>query len=341
MLARTERLQAERRLRKLASSFTAERADQTKPRGHDCVPQIEHIVILMLENHSYDNYLGGLPERGEGLNLDAEGVPLETNPAADGHQIRLRHGIPSKLNPSSTLQVPGTPSQSWDASHIQFAEGANDGFVRSIEKTLPGADASIPMTYWTERDLPFYYSLATTFPLADHWFSSCLGPTFPNRRFLVAGTAHGLIDDLPFGMADYPAAGTIFDLLTAHGISWVHYHHLSSLTVNLKGLLRARGVEFLRSLAALLSGVVPQLRPYVQSKLQATASMYPLGLLATLNHLQPIDEFFTAARVGRLPAVSIVDPDFGNCSEENPQDVQIGEGFAAKVINAVMQGAGW
>jgi hypothetical protein len=80
------------------------------------------------------------------------------------------------------------------------------------------------MGYWTERDLPFYYGLARTFPVADRWFSSCLGPTFPNRRFLIAGTAHGLIDDSPYDLLDYPPAGTIFDLLTRYGISWANYH---------------------------------------------------------------------------------------------------------------------
>ena len=80
------------------------------------------------------------------------------------------------------------------------------------------------MAYWTGADLPFYYGLAETFPVADRWFCSCLGPTFPNRRFLISGTAHGLIDDLPFCMVDYPPAGTIFDLLDQYGISWVNYH---------------------------------------------------------------------------------------------------------------------
>ena len=74
------------------------------------------------------------------------------------------------------------------------------------------------MGYWAEDDIPFYYGLARTFPLADHWFSSCLGPTFPNRRFLLAGTAHGLIDDHPFDLFDYPPAGTILDTLTRYGI---------------------------------------------------------------------------------------------------------------------------
>src|SRR6266542_4002939 len=79
--------------------------------------------------------------------------------------------------------------------------------------------AAVGMGYWSEDDLPFYYGLARTFPLADRWFSSCLGPTFPNRRFLIAGTAHGLIDDSPYDLLDYPPAGTIFDMLTSHGIS--------------------------------------------------------------------------------------------------------------------------
>ena len=74
--------------------------------------------------------------------------------------------------------------------------------MRSVEQLVPGADPALPMGYWTEEDLPFYYGLARTFPLADRWFSSCLGPTFPNRRFMIAGTAHGLIDDLPWDILD-------------------------------------------------------------------------------------------------------------------------------------------
>ena len=58
----------------------------------------------------------------------------------------------------------------------------------------------------------FYYGLARTFPLAGRWFCSCLGQTYPNRRFLMAGTARRLIDDLPWDLVDYPEAGTIFDL---------------------------------------------------------------------------------------------------------------------------------
>src|SRR4029078_12598919 len=90
------------------------------------------------------------------------------------------------------------PSQNWRSSHIQFADGRNDGFAAAIAEALAGAHPAAAMGYWTEAALPFYYGLARTFPLADRWFSSCLGPTFPNRRFLLAGTAHGPIRDLPF-----------------------------------------------------------------------------------------------------------------------------------------------
>ena len=197
------------------------------------------------------------------------------------------------------------------------------------------------MSYWTEKELPFYYGLARTFPLATRWFSSCLGPTFPNRRFLIAGTAHGLIDDLPFVMLDHAEAGTILDLLTAHRISWANYHQVPPWRINLKRLIRSRGSNLLGLSGALLSGLFPSLIESLQNKVQATADLYPQGTLRSINHLREMDMFWKDARAGTLPAVSIVDPDFAQISEENPQDVQEGEAFAAKVINAVMYGKAW
>src|SRR5579859_6256289 len=189
----------------------------TLPEGTDLLPQIRHIVVLMMENHSYDNYLGMLAGRGDGLPLDEHGLPSPCNMMGDGTVVPMRRF-------TGTRQKAWVPTQSWNASHIQWDGGTCTGFVRSIEQTLPGRDASVAMTYWDENDLPFYYGLARTFPLATRWFCSCLGPTFPNRRFLIAGTAHGLIDDLPFAMADYPANGTIFDRLSAYGIGWANDH---------------------------------------------------------------------------------------------------------------------
>ena len=152
-----------------------------RPEGTDLLPQIRHIVVLMMENHSYDNYLGMLGGRGEGLPLGPSGTPDAVSYTPDGKAFRAHHL-------SSTVQVKNDPSQNWHASHIAFADGRNDGFAAAVARALPGADPAVPMGYWTEDDLPFYYGLARTFPLCDRWFSSCLGPTFPNRRFLISGT---------------------------------------------------------------------------------------------------------------------------------------------------------
>ena len=175
------------------------RPDPSQPAGADRLPQVKHLVVLMMENHSFDNYLGTLG-RGEGLPLGSDGQPDAENHDDSGRAVRAYH-LPS------TAQHSGVPCQSWRAAHEQFAEGKMTGFVAATpavtSAAYTAADKSVAMGYWTAADLPFYHGLAGTFPLADHWFSSCLGPTFPNRRFLLAGTAHGLMDDLPVNLLDY------------------------------------------------------------------------------------------------------------------------------------------
>jgi phospholipase C len=240
---------------------------------------------------------------------------------------------------ATTAQREGVPSQSWHESHAQYAGGRNDGFVTSAERVAPDVDPSLAMGHWAEHQLPFYASLARTFPLADRWFSSCLGPTFPNRRFLMAATANGLVDDAMASIIDYPRTGTIFDLLDRHGISWTNYHHIPGhrLAARRIGGRVARKAFRAGRLAAHGLGA----GELVRGRIECTANLYPLPVFRSLRHLRPIDQLFDDAAAGTLPAVSIVDPDFDEGSEENPQDVQIGEGFAAAVINAIMQGPAW
>jgi phospholipase C len=287
--------------------------------GTDLVPQIKHIVVLMMENHSYDNYLGMLAARGEGLSFIPNG------------------GVPSLHRCKSTVQHTDNPCQSWRASHIQYGSGDNGGFPSSVPA---GEDPDVPMGYWTEEDLPFYYGLARTFPLADHWFCSCLGPTFPNRRFLIAGTAHGLIDDLPFDLIDFPPGGTILDSLTKHGIRWVNYHSVRPAAVLLRRLIGRGGLAAVRRLMS-CQRWVPSLANAVRGNKSFTADLYPLGIAGCVRHLRSLDKFFADADAGTLPSFCIVDPDFLEFSEENPQDIQRGEAFAAEVINRVMHGPAW
>lgn len=304
--------------------------------GSDTLPEIRHIVVLMMENHSYDNYLGML-DRGDGLPHDELGRATATNPTWQGRPV-------SSHRLASTKQFPQVPSQSWEASHDQWANGRNDGFVRSAEDQQQPVDAGVAMGYWTEADLPFYYSLARTFPLSDRWFSSCLGPTFPNRRFLVAGTAQGLTSDKLSHTIDRPANGTIFDLLDRHRISWVNYHpvsHTRPVARRLAGAHGLRGGRRVTGVARAGAARLGRAAANVKSPLEFTADCYPLGLLRYVRHVRSVERFVADAANGELPAVSIVDPDFHNYSEENPQDIQLGEAFAARVINAVMQGPGW
>jgi phospholipase C len=307
--------------------------DPGQPAGTDRLPRIRHIVVLMMENHSYDNYLGTLAGRGDGLAPGPDGAPEAANPGLDGAPVTVHHA-------RGPVQEHYSPTQSWHASHLQFDGGRCDGFVRSVEITQPKGDATEPMTYWTAADLPFYHGLARTFPVADRWFCSCLGPTFPNRRFLIAGTAHGLIDDLPFCMVDYPPAGTIFDLLDRFGISWVNYHNVTPVKILLTRLLGKPGLIALRRLGSVARWLPPVVNA-VKGNKSFTADLYPLGLLSCLRHLRTARHFFKDADNGTLPAFSIVDPDFGNFSEENPQDVRKGESFASEVIRRVMRGKGW
>jgi phospholipase C len=110
------------------------------PAGTDTIPQIKHIVVLMMENHSYDNHLGMLGRAGaDGFKLGKDGKPTETNPYTDG---KLQHAF----RMPTTCQLSGKPSQTWTDSHIQVASGHNTGFVRS-------GSGPVAMGYWEKADL--------------------------------------------------------------------------------------------------------------------------------------------------------------------------------------------
>ncbi len=186
------------------------------PVGTDTIPKIEHIVVLMMENHSYDNYFGmlgrgpGQTPHGDGLTIGSNGLPTNSNPNGSGGTVTSYH-LPS------LSQTADHVTQDWVDAHIQFDNGKNDGFVTS-------ASGTPAMGYWQQADLPFYYSLGTTFPIADRWFCSTLGPTFPNRRYLLGGTSYGLIDDTPPLTAVTPPGGTLFDILDDQKLTWRDYY---------------------------------------------------------------------------------------------------------------------
>jgi phospholipase C len=262
--------------------------DPSLPIGTDTIPQIKHIVIVMMENHSYDNYLGALG-RGDGLAFGPDGKPRNVNPDGKGNLIRAFH-MPSPC------QLESAPGQNWDASHTALGTfpGTNDGFVL--------ASGPVAMGYFTAEDIPFYYGLASVFPLCDRFFCSVLAQTYPNRRFLLAGSAGGIISTTVGALtAPEPPNGSILERMNTYNVSWKNYYS------DLPGV-----------------GV-----------LLDTASN-------NRDHLVGIEQFFDDAASGDLPDVSYVDPGFNNGeSEENDDDIQVGEAFVARVVNAVLQGPAW
>jgi phospholipase C len=180
------------------------------PPGTDTLPQIEHIVVLMMENHSFDDHLGTLG-RGDGLTPGRDGKPVNYNPDPAGGFVRSFH------NPNTCGESNSGISQSWNASHICWDHGTNLGFVKGCSGAALG--------YWDGDDLPFYHSMAGQFPIGDRYFSSVMAQTYPNRRFLIAGTALGNISTDASGISPVDAPnGTIFDRLNQHGISWKDYY---------------------------------------------------------------------------------------------------------------------
>jgi phospholipase C len=264
------------------------RPNPALPAGTDTMPQIEHIVVLMMENHSYDDHFGML-KRGDGFKLGANGLPLDANLSTEPGKLVQAFHMPS------TCQLASHPGQDWNASHTAFADGRNDGFVK-------GSGSAVAMGYWDSTDIPFYYGLAETFPVADRWFCSVLAQTYPNRRFLVAGTAAGIVSTSNAALvAPAPPNGTIFERLDHYGISYRNYYN----------------------------------------DLPAGLGVIPTELQKNPNKIAKSAQFVTDAAAGKLPAISYVDPNFSIQSEEDPQDIRQGERFAAAIINAAMQGPAW
>ncbi|HEY2318957.1 MAG TPA: alkaline phosphatase family protein [Solirubrobacteraceae bacterium] len=259
--------------------------------GTESMPQIKHVVVLMMENHSFDNLLGMLPfrvpgrARVDGFTLK-HGQPINANRDAAGHEVLARPM-------SSPCQLVGHPGQDWNASHLSWGGGRNNGFVK--------ASGPVAMRFWDTHDLPFTYSLAGYFPVGNRYFCSVLAQTYPNRRFLFCATASGLVATNSQTFQTPAANGTIFDRLDQHHIEWANYYEQVPSPLIVPGF--------------------------------ASQARQP--------RLKKIDQFYKDAAAGRLPAFTFLDPNYDTTSEENPQDIQVGEEFVAKVTRALMHGPGW
>ncbi len=174
------------------------------PIGND-IP-IHHFILLMQENRSFDSYFGRMP--------GVAGIPAgTTNPDGSNPAVASFH---------STTYCTVDTNHEWDGSHLEYHDGANDGFV--TQNNPMGARA---MGYFDDTDIPFYWDLAHTFAMSDHHHCSVLGPTWVNREFYLAASSFGMITNDAVPTTAFPGDGqdrTIFQALNSAGVSWHVYY---------------------------------------------------------------------------------------------------------------------
>jgi phospholipase C len=302
---------------------------------------VNHIIIVMQENHSFDNYFGVLPFAAGSPYHNARGSHRgRACPATDHTCV---DGLSCKVNPFGPLvcknrnRNPGLPvvvhsfhesryctgpdlDHSWDGSHLEgnfrapndmLRKSPNDGFVRTniLTEGPPQDQDYDTMGYYDENDLPFYYGLAETFAISDRYFAAVIGQTFPNRAYEVAATSFGHLttsEILPPLGGYKPITGSIYDRLNAAGITWTDYF-----------------------------------------------SDLPFAIIFanTSGHTKPASTFAADAAAGLLPQVAFVDPSafpdqiinghVFETDEHPPFDIRAGQYFVSQIITALRNGPNW
>jgi phospholipase C len=199
---------------------------------------IDHVVIFIQENRSFDHYFGSY--RGVHGFSDQSAAfrqPDPANIASSPSGVLLPFHLDTlRTNSACTHDI----AHDWVAQHRSWNGGAMDSFVTS-RLPINGNDAVLSMGYYTRADLPFYYAVADAFTLCDNYFCSVFGPTDPNRLYTMAAS----ID--PAGQNGGPVLQTLsnrssfFGKLTyttmpeqlqVRGISWKVYASPDQNTLN-------------------------------------------------------------------------------------------------------------
>ena len=216
---------------------------------------IEHFVVLMLENRSFDNLLGGLYPKskdfegvdGSESNTDRSGKvwPLTETPGGDVAGLSVPNPDPGELWQDINVQIFGS-GQLHEDEPYQPRDGAvadMSGFVESYtdprRPSRAGNDARRIMSrYKPDRDVPALATLARQFAVCDSWFASAPCQTWPNRFFVHTGTADGYENNNPKALFfKMPTVFNSFDRAPSKP-SWALYHHDLPQTLTLSELIR-------------------------------------------------------------------------------------------------------
>jgi phospholipase C len=296
-------------------------AEAPVPRGITTVPdddalrnlrKIDHVVVLMMENRSFDHMLGF-------LSIDQGRTDLE------GPTAGLENKVGNKTYPvhaakSTKLVKAQDPCHSGWCVDEQVADGQMSGFASNYQKTRPtppfkGDSPATIMAYHTASQLPVYAYLGDQFCACDHWFCSVAGATMPNRCYAAAGTSDGHRDNLkpprPWNLASF------IRHLDAAKVQWRWYSH--DYVPSLWLIDPAYGLS------------------------QALPSFFDRQDF--LGHRS----FLQRAAKGDLPAVSWIDPNFidlsfgpqGSNDDHPPSDLRAGQLLVLKTFHALARSPAW
>ena len=247
---------------------------------------IRHVIVEMQENRSFDHYYGFASFAGK------YGVPQGyTQPDGGGGTVAPYH--------FTSLSTPDI-GHNWTAMHDEYHGGAMDGFY-----TTDGINA---LGYYTAADLPFYYSLFESSTLCVNYFCSLMGPTWPNRFYLAAGTSGGITTNgvWGYGVFDYPI---ILDLLEDAGVSWKVYN---------------------MSMDSVPYGNTDNVFVFWKRWAHDQRTRGSKG------------EYLNDLHLGRLPQVYFIIPSFARGLDEHPPaDVSVGMGLQQELITALRQSSAW
>lgn len=187
---------------------------------------INHVVVLMLENRSFDQMLGCMQSVVQGL----EGIDVTEIPPVCYNDCRSNARRYYQL-PDPERCLDPSPSHEHKDVVLQINNNKMDGFIDNYS-SVPGSNEDHYqdiMGYYPLDSLPVMHKLAKSFLICDHWYSPLPGPTWPNRFFVHSGTCNGHVT-MPSGTfhPDLPSCDqpqdTIYDCLEEKHITWKIYH---------------------------------------------------------------------------------------------------------------------
>ena len=273
--------------------------------------EIEHVVVLMQENRSFDHYFGTLPGvRG----FDDPNMPKLPGGRSILHQPDEKNPagylLPFHLDTrrTSAQAIPST-SHAFAVQHQAWNGGKMDNWLPAHREADGDDEGPYTMGYYTRGDIPFQFALAESFTVCDAYFSSVLGPTWPNRLYLWTASidprgAHGgpvtsnLVKE-PYTWRTYP------ERLTEAGVSWHVYQEEDDYGCNVLELFQA------------------------YQDADPSSPLYQHGMT-----ISPGDQFERDAREDRLPTVSWIVPTAAQCEHPDYTPAS-GADFVARKLDAV------